>query len=89
MAEVIKEMSFRWNPKAHFAFEEIKEKLIKAQVLALPCFTKVLEVECDVLSIGIRGVLIQEGHPLAFFSEKLCDLRRNYFTYDKEFHATI
>jgi len=46
MTEVIKGTLVRWNPKSQFAFEEIKEKLTKAPVLALPCFTKFLEVEC-------------------------------------------
>jgi len=47
MIKVIKGSSFQWNPKAQAAFEEIKTKLIQASVLALPCFDKVFEVECD------------------------------------------
>jgi len=39
--------------------------------------------------VGIGGVLTQEGKPLAFFSEKLCDSRRKYSTYDKEFYAIV
>ena len=29
----------------------------------------------------------QEGYPIAFFSEKLTDDKRQYSTYDKEFYA--
>jgi len=39
--------------------------------------------------VGIGAVLIQEGKPLAYFSEKLSDARRKYSTYDKEFFAII
>ena len=31
----------------------------------------------------------QEGHPIAFFSEKLNDAKRRYFTYDKEFYVIV
>ena len=72
MTEVLKDTSFKWNPKAQSAFEEVKKKLTQALVLALLCFEKVFEVECDVSGVGIGGVLTQEGKPLAFFSEKLC-----------------
>ena len=89
MTEVIKGSSFKWNPKAQVAFEEIKLKLTQASVLALPCFDKVFEVECDASGVGIRGVLTQEGHPMAFFSEKLCDARRKYSTYDKKFMLSL
>jgi len=89
MTEVIKGSSFQWNLKAQMAFDEIKLKLTQARVLALPCFDKAFEVKCDASGVGIGGVLTQEGRPLDFFSEKLCDARRKYSTYGKEYYAII
>ncbi|KAH9657952.1 hypothetical protein KPL70_023288 [Citrus sinensis] len=39
------------------------------------------------VSIGIGVVLMQEGHPIAYFSEKLSGAALYYPTYDKEMYA--
>jgi len=67
----------------------LKDKLTKVPILTLPNFTKSFEIECDASNIGIGVVLLQEGDPISYFSEKLKGSHLNYSTYDKEFYALV
>nr|KYP59055.1 Transposon Ty3-I Gag-Pol polyprotein [Cajanus cajan] len=86
---VKKDVVFLWQEKHNLALPEPKQKLTQAPVLALPDFNKTFEIECDASGIGIRVVLLQGGHPIAYFSEKLHGSALNYPTYDKELYALV
>jgi len=86
---VKKGVVYKWGKYQKKAFETLKQKLINAPLLALPNFSKTFEIECDASNVGIGVVLLQEGHSIAYFSEKLKGSHINYSTYDKELYALV
>uniref|UniRef100_A0A151UHV2 Transposon Ty3-G Gag-Pol polyprotein n=1 Tax=Cajanus cajan TaxID=3821 RepID=A0A151UHV2_CAJCA len=86
---VKKDVPFIWGEKQEKAFHNLKDQLRHAPILALPNFSQTFELECDASGIGIGAVLVQGGHPIAYFREKHSGLTLNYPTYDKELYALI
>ena len=84
-----KNAPFVWGPSQDTAFNELKNLLTHAPVLALPNFDKPFEIHCDASGNGIRGVLMQEKRLIAYFSEKLSGAQLNYPIYDKELYALV
>jgi hypothetical protein len=84
-----KGVSFHWGAAQDQAFHTLLDKLTRALLLQLLDFGKTFEVKCDASGIGIGGILVQEGKPMAYFSEKLSGTSLNYSTYDKELYALL
>jgi len=84
-----KGIPFSWGPAQEEAFTILKDKLTHAPLLQLPDFNNMFELECDASGIGLGGVLLQAGKPVAYFSEKLSGAQLNYSTYDKELFALV
>ena len=89
ITDCMKQGEFVRTKAAAKAFNKVKQKMTKALVMRLPDFTNPFEVECDALGIGIGGILSQERHLIAYFSEKLNDAKQKYSINDKEFYAII
>ncbi|KAK1648938.1 hypothetical protein QYE76_066743 [Lolium multiflorum] len=84
-----KNVPFVWGKAQQKAFDELKKRLTEAPLLVLPDFAKTFEIECDASGLGIGGVLMQNGKPVAYYSEKLDGARLNYPIYDKELYALV
>ena len=89
MTNCLRKGTFVWTEAASKSFKEIKDKMTHAPMLRLPNFSKPFEVACDASGLSIGGVLNQEGHPIAYFSEKLKDAQLRYSNYDREFYAVV
>ena len=71
ISNCLKKGDFEWTKSAQEALDKIKEFITQAPVLRLLDFSKNYELTCDASNVGIGGVLSQENHPIAFYSEKL------------------
>jgi hypothetical protein len=70
-------------------FQHSHRQVTHALLLQLPDFGKIFELKCDESRIRIGGVLLQEGKPIAYFSEILSGPSLNYLTYDKELYDLV
>ena len=61
--------------------------MTQAPVLALPDFSLPFTLETDASGIAMGVVLMQRGHPLAYFSKLFCPRLQHASTYIRELHA--
>ncbi|XP_012859014.1 PREDICTED: uncharacterized protein LOC105978142 [Erythranthe guttata] len=84
-----KNKTWEWPDSCQRAFEDLKAAVSQEPVLALPDFGKSFELHTDASDFAIGGVLMQEGHPIAFERRKLNETERRYTVQEKEMTAII
>jgi hypothetical protein len=81
---LLKKEGFSWTEEATKAFTTLKTAVTSAPVLALPDFNKQFIVECDASTHHFGTVLIQDAHPIAFFSWPVAPRHRSLAAYEQE-----
>jgi hypothetical protein len=84
LTALLKKDGFAWDDAAMAAFVALKAAVSSAPILAMPDFSKLFVVECDASSTGFGAVLVQEGHPVAFFSRPIAPRHRALAAYERE-----
>ncbi|XP_042962490.1 uncharacterized protein LOC122296762 [Carya illinoinensis] len=84
-----KNKTWEWSSRCQEAFDDLKTTVTEEPVLALPDCTKPFEVQSDASDFAIGGVLMQEGHPIAYESRKLNESERRYTVQEKEMTTII
>jgi hypothetical protein len=87
--DLLKKDAFNWTPQLSIAFQTLKDKLSIALVLALPNFSLPFVLETDASRFRLGVVLMQQGRPIAFYSEALGPKASAQSTYYKEAFAIL
>lgn len=89
LTDLLKTEGFNWTPAASKSFTNLQAAMSSTPVLRLPDFSLPFIVETDASEFGIGAVLLQNGHPIAYFSKKLGPRRHLSSTYHKELYAIV
>lgn len=89
-----KDSTFEWTDECEKAFVTLKEKLLRAPVLAKAGQTKKFELHTDASDTHVGGALMQihdDNHlrPTGYYSKKLNAIERKYSVTDKEALAIV
>ncbi|GJX54506.1 PTI1-like tyrosine-protein kinase [Tanacetum coccineum] len=84
-----KNKAWIWDEECQAAFESLKKVVMEEPVLRLLDVIMPFELHTDASDFAIGGVLMQDGHLIAFESLKLNETERKYTVQEKEMIAKL
>nr|GFA45621.1 hypothetical protein [Tanacetum cinerariifolium] len=84
-----KKVEFEWGDKQEASFQQLKQKLCSAPILALPKGSEDFIAYCDASNKGLGTVLMQREKVILYASCQLKIREKNYTTHDLELGAVV
>lgn len=78
---------FSWQLALQQAFDQLKHLMTQAPVIATPNFSLPFTVEIGTSGTTLGVVLLQNSHPIAYYSKVFCPHLQKASTYVHELHA--
>ena len=84
LTELVKKDQFGWTENVEAAFRRLKEVMTTPPVLGLLDYSQDFVIETDASSMGIKAMLMQGGHHIAYISKVLSLKYQGLLVYEKE-----
>ena len=84
-----KGVEFNWNSACQRSFQQIKTALTSVPCLKLPDPDEPFTVITDASGIGVGGILMQQGRPVAFEGRKLTDTEKKWSATEQEMLGVV
>ena len=78
-----------WDDQQDKAWNDVKNLIVSAPLLAYYKPSEVLEIQCDSSQSGLGAALMQDGHPIAYTSRALTETESRYAQIEKEMLAIV
>ena len=89
LTQQLKKDAFGWNEDAKKAFVALKNAMATVPILALPNFDRPFVINTNASGYGVGAILMQDGRPIALFSQDLSQRARLRSVYERELMTIV